>query len=351
MKPYATRFTPPPYFLSFLLTAIFLSNLTPLWADDPSAICDDFGDRSLVLERWSENLGVVHPCVLREVGDFKMWFHSLLPSLNGAIFLATSPDGLAWTNQGPVLQPGQDWDDIHIYNASVLKNGTSYQMWYTGYDGPHGIGYATSPDGVNWTKHPGNPVVSTGTWDSLVLFVGSVLYDQGTSTYRLWYTGGNAFFRPLEVGYATSPDGINWIKHGSPVFSSGQTVEWINNHVNVILQNDTYEMYFSSSTGDIRVATSVDGINWTESACGPFLEPSDVGWDSIHVGHASILLDNGVKRMWYDGNENSQPLPAIGHAERSSKKAPATSEWGLIFLTSLILLCGGLTIALRRGAA
>jgi beta-1,2-mannobiose phosphorylase / 1,2-beta-oligomannan phosphorylase len=33
-------------------------------------------------------------------------------------------------------------------------------MWYSGGEKfePNAIGYATSPDGLNWTKHPDNPI-------------------------------------------------------------------------------------------------------------------------------------------------------------------------------------------------
>ena len=52
-----------------------------------------------------------------------------------------------------------------------MREGDVYKMWYTGYNGApsniegkaeYAIGYATSPDGVNWTKHEGNPIFGPG---------------------------------------------------------------------------------------------------------------------------------------------------------------------------------------------
>jgi hypothetical protein len=45
---------------------------------------------------------------------------------------------------------------------------------------------------------------------------GSVLFD-GT-TYKMWYAGGNASWTG-QIGYATSPDGITWTKNPNPVIT------------------------------------------------------------------------------------------------------------------------------------
>ncbi len=52
-----------------------------------------------------------------------------------------------------------------------------------------GIGYATSPDGILWEKHPDNPVLdigAAGEWDDQRIVSPAVLLD-GT-TYKMWYT-------------------------------------------------------------------------------------------------------------------------------------------------------------------
>ncbi len=63
----------------------------------------------------------------------------------------------------PVLGVGQEgsWDDAAVNYPSVIVDGSNYKMWYGGYDGTNfRIGYATSPDGINWTKADDvNPVL------------------------------------------------------------------------------------------------------------------------------------------------------------------------------------------------
>src|SRR5256885_1747349 len=59
--------------------------------------------------------------------------------------------------------PGQ-FDGFSIYHMDVFIHEGTWYMHYTGLDkyGPgeqEAIGLATSPDGIHWKKHPGNPVL------------------------------------------------------------------------------------------------------------------------------------------------------------------------------------------------
>ncbi len=113
-----------------------------------------------------------------------------------------------WTkhNGNPILGlgPSGSWDDVWIASPRVLITQSSYEMFYSAFDGNNiRIGYAISQDGLAWTKYKGNPVInegSDGTWDDKFLFVGSVILDD--STYNLWYGGFDGGI--WRIGYATS---------------------------------------------------------------------------------------------------------------------------------------------------
>ena len=101
-------------------------------------------------------------------------------------------------------------------------------MWYTGANsiGVHQIGYATSADGIDWQKHPQNPVLKVGApgcWDSD--YVGYPEIIKIGTTYHMWYAGTDNFnnYPAFRMGYATSSDGINWTKAESdnPVLPVG----------------------------------------------------------------------------------------------------------------------------------
>ena len=105
---------------------------------------------------------------------------------------------------------GAGWENRSIFPEAVLQDSSLFHMWYLGLNSSFigRTGYATSPDGVNWTKYENNPVLnvgSSGAWDDVTVAVGAVLFD-GT-TYEMWYdswAGANSG----AIGYATAPDSI-----------------------------------------------------------------------------------------------------------------------------------------------
>jgi predicted GH43/DUF377 family glycosyl hydrolase len=168
--------------------------------------------------------------VIKDGAIYKMWYTgsdgTAVPPYR--IGYATSPDGITWTKDpsNPIFGLGTSpaWDDTKVYMASVIFNGTAYKMWYTGNNGPNDrIGYATSPDGISWTRYAGNLCSGTsgdgcvfdkgspGSWDSVAVRKPTVVYYG--ATYHLWYSGlDGANWR---IGYAISPDGITWTRYAS----------------------------------------------------------------------------------------------------------------------------------------
>ena len=111
-------------------------------------------------------------------------------------------------------EPG-DCDEGVVDHSEVLFDGVTYHMWYAGGLVVHDtdICYATSTDGVHWDKWP-NPVLlrgAPGEWDAGFVQPGAVIRDGGI--YRMWYGGCvSGDLGPCETGYATSPDGVTWTK-------------------------------------------------------------------------------------------------------------------------------------------
>ena len=249
--------------------------------------------------------------------DYTMWY-SGSDGRYKRIGFAASPDGIVWTKYAgnPVLDVGplDAWDEGFVRDPAVLFNGTEYEMWYTGGDGPQmSIGYATSPDGIAWTKHEGNPVLDvgpSGAWDNLILFTSSVLFD-GTG-YRMWYGGIDGFHE--RIGYATSSDGIVWTKYGgNPVLDVGDLGTWDERDISgpcVLFDGEEFAMWYAGSNGTrgrIGYATSPDGIVWTKHAGNPVLDVGPPGTsDSYAVIAPSVFFDGTDYNLWLtvcDGSE------------------------------------------------
>ena len=74
------------------------------------------------------------PTVVSEPGVYKMWYFGS-PGGTWSIGYATSPNGVAWTKQGPVLSPSLPEDSVSAAYPEVVKVGSGYYMWYSGSDG------------------------------------------------------------------------------------------------------------------------------------------------------------------------------------------------------------------------
>ena len=86
------------------------------------------------------------------------------------------------------------YDTVHAFGPAVIIDGSTYKMWYSGYNGSnHRIIYCTSTDGINWSNH--QMVVdigSEGTYDTTRAHYPSVIAIDNSKSYRLYYSGRDA---------------------------------------------------------------------------------------------------------------------------------------------------------------
>ena len=121
-----------------------------------------------------------------------------------------------------------------------------------------------------WYKYPGNPVFYGGginDWDYR-FGKNTIIYDQGM--FHMWYTAKDSS-RKMQMGYATSKDGIHWEKyHDNPIQFEFDGNGWDKNvgHFNMLKIDSLYYLgYCGFAKGTligsaIGLATSGDGIYW-----------------------------------------------------------------------------------------
>ena len=277
-----------------------------------------------------DNDSVDDPSVIKAGSTYVMYYSATAEDGSGpAIFRATSTDGKVWTRSvpnDPVLEgtPGA-FDEHGVSGPDVLYQPTDsaapYKMYYSGRgDVFGGIGYATSTDGVSWTKRTdaGTPVAvldhgQPGSADAFSAADPSVMKDG--ATWKMWYTGDDSSKR--RIAYATSPDGISWSKGGGVISPEDAGVsanlEFGAFGPTVWKDGNTYRMLLvgrklvSGTTFQTKVlgTTSGDGISW--SGPSPELNPSgtNTNFDFSNLNAPDVLEDPGSAdpfKAYYSGN-------------------------------------------------
>ncbi len=246
---------------------------------------------------------------------YRMWYVGVDGSGTRRIGHALSPDGITWTRYigtgagGSVFGPSGvagDFDSTGVSTMVVVRDGGTFRMWYSGFGNTgaiEGIGYATSPNGITWTRVPGtagtaapnrNAVLvergGSADFDQEYIVAPTVIIDEASPAtpcengrtsgrcFRMWYEGvNNVSAYTFSIGHALSPDGVNWTRvagnsGGGAVFARvNNFVDFDGNSVgvpSVVKDGALFRMWYEAksystpafSTGYV---VSTDGVNWT----------------------------------------------------------------------------------------
>ncbi len=276
---------------------------------------------------------VARPYVIFDGSTYRMWYGRACSSPCGeSVGYATSADGIAWTKHlgNPVLTPGESWDSGDVQVGSVLYDGSTYRMWYmgtTGFQENHKIGLATSTDGVSWTRHPNNPVISSPSWataysDPYVVLKDGIYWMYFIGFAQCGVTDGLVHWC---VGLATSTDGVNWALYPTPILLPGPAGSWDSANLLrpvALFDGMKWHMWYTGQphmgglpgeSWSIGYATSQDGISWTRFPQNPILTPSPGSWDSVNLLTGSVIRDMSGFKMWYSGSDSIEGCGSYCH--------------------------------------
>jgi len=254
------------------------------------------------------------PTLLTEGATFRMWFSWRPRKL---IALVEGDDGVHWSDPVVCLEPAPEtgWQDI-VNRQIIVPRADGYHMWYTGQVSERSqIGYATSPDGVTWQRFGDKPVLSPDQpWETANAMCPHVLWDEPSGLFRMWYSGGEQY-EPDAIGYATSPDGATWTKHpDNPILRPDKSLTWEQDKVTAcqVLQHRGWHLMFYIGFRDvdhaqIGVARSRDGITgWERNPNNPIISPTEGSWDHDACYKPFALYDeqNDLWRLWYNGRRD-----------------------------------------------
>ncbi len=332
------------------------------------------GTVPIVTGVWPDwNRGSYGPCdVLHRSGasnsgtDWTFWmYYDGTTGGDEAIGLGFSADGVTWTGYDsngdgtadPVMNgtyvPG-DWDQDFLSRATIWREAPAdYRMWYSAGIGTmnHGLGYATSPDGLNWTRDPGNPIFhkdDTGypnypwrldrSYTPMVLRAGSL--------WLMWYSGENGAGKTIGVAYAgaaapaplveidKSVDLARILVGQEAVFTILATNNTLDTAYNVVVSDQIHPDLELAGAQSSKGTVSTGGQLVTVTVGE--MDPGETVTITIEVVALAPARINNVTTVTTPGGENT------AFAELEVVSPPAEEEEFVPEAGSLLLLGGGL---------
>ena len=149
-----------------------------------------------------------------------------------------------------------------------------------------------------------------------------VIWDEHQRTWQMWYSGGEQY-EPNAIGYATSTDGLHWTKYSkNPVITPEPGTEWEKERVTAAQIIPWKGWYYAFYIGfrdvdhaQIGSARSRDGItNWVRHRENPIVRPTPNGWDADACYKPYAVLVSGRWMLWYNGrNKSFEQIGLVTH--------------------------------------
>ncbi len=157
------------------------------------------------------------------------------------------------------------------------------------------------PEITRFVAYKNNPVMTgsgAATWDSLIRERGYILREDGI--YHMWYTGyRDGENSEKHLGYATSPDGIVWTKYkNNPLLAS----DWVED-MYVIKHDSTYYMFAEGRGDTAHMLTSADRIHWDEKGPLDIRYTDGRPLDKGPFGTPTVWFENGLWYLYYERND------------------------------------------------
>lgn len=212
----------------------------------------------------------------------------------------------------------ETWDKQIRERGYILKEDDIYKMWYTGYNSGDTtvkyLGYATSQDGIEWERYPGNPVFDKK-WTEDMCVV------KNNGTYYMYAEGRNDVAHML-----TSPDGIHWEEHGDLTIckTTGDTIPGPYGTPTLWIEDGKWHLFYERNDLGIWLATSEDKLTWTNVQDEPVLKMGPEKYDEGAVAANQVVKFNDRYYIFYHGSTNPNWADLGANAEWTTNVAMST---------------------------
>lgn len=189
------------------------------------------------------------------------------------------------------------WDVKHRERGWILRDGTTWHLWFTGYDGTRAgqkmLGYATSADGLKWKRHAGNPVYREHWVEDMMV----VKHD---GTFYMFAEGKDDQAQLLK-----STDGVRWKRdgpldirqtNGEPIAAGPRGTP------TAYYEKGTWYLYYERYDKGVWLATSKDMSVWKNVSDEPVLQTGPGDSDKLMIALNQIVKYKGRYYAYYHGS-------------------------------------------------
>lgn len=275
------------------------------------------------------------PSVLKEGSQYVMYASAAKDfDMDIKIYRFVSPDGIAWrlSPEHAVFERRQNaWDAKSTETPSVVRFEGMYYLFYTGYDTDYAdvsaykVGYATSPDGIHWTRATAPLVAPTdpkgalsGDFKQLIVGEPGALVHGGKIYVYFTAVGlDRSLGTGLQtIGLVTSADGATWseprrvIAPDQSLFPVAKGWVGYTTPQPVVKDGKVYLFYTVAGKhpdwGQERIAYAVsengeDG--WRQHPA--ILSRGAFAWTKNRIGAPAVLVENGELKLYFAGDANN----------------------------------------------
>jgi predicted GH43/DUF377 family glycosyl hydrolase len=191
------------------------------------------------------------------------------------------------------------WDKQIRERGYIMVEDGQYKMWYTGYNGSDTVikhlGYATSTDGINWTRYAKNPIFSEKWTEDMC-----VVKNEGK--YYMFAEGRNDVAHSL-----VSNNGIDWQEEGDLKIQtlSGKTIPGPYGTPTALFENGKWYLFYERSDEAIWLAQSSDHKNWVNVQDESVIKTGPEKYDAGAVAANQVVKYKNRYYIYYHASANS----------------------------------------------
>lgn len=203
--------------------------------------------------------------------------------------------------QNPVFTaagPGH-WDVKIRERGWIIKDEAGWHLWYTGYDGTREgqkmLGYASSADGLTWTRSEKNPIYKEQ-------WVEDMMIVKSGATYYMFAEG-----LADRAQLLTSTDRLTWTRRGTLRIQKVDATpisEGAYGTPTVWLEDGKWRLFYERSDQGIWLAeaASDDLLTWRNIQDSPVLTPGPDEFDRTQIAANQVVKHAGRYYLYFHGS-------------------------------------------------